>query len=45
MNIIKIVLDKPLRADLETVLVESEEIVARAKNIYWRNKKYCGRIL
>lgn len=45
MNIIKMILDKPVKAELETVLFEHEEIVVRAKNIYWRNKKYCGRIL
>jgi importin-7 len=45
MVIIKTVLDSGVPPELENKVTDEEEMRKREKSCYWRNKKWCGRIL
>lgn len=41
----KTILDSPNPPEIEKPVEDWEEGLKREKNIYWKNKKWCGRIL
>lgn len=45
MTFFKLVLDNPISAELESQTTNQRVIAEREKNIYWRNKKLCSKII
>ena len=45
MTFFKVILDKNVNPDLESLTEDYKVIAEREKNIYWRNKKICARVL
>ena len=41
----KYIIDSKIPPELETPISDFQEILLRDKNIHWRAKKWCGRIL